>query len=316
VLNECLVAKRSYGRQSMRAEERSSRRLADRRAAAIRRGLATTPSATNIDRRASAVCAPIGADRFATITTMPTKAELLAKLNSGLADEHAQALRQRIAKEIPQRLAENAQRLSFHHNFPAPAAAGIGFATAAAIAAELGAGAGQLFTTGYTYAGAALVRQLIECNYLLALMAENRAESEAWMQASHAEIVKTFMPRQMRKRSVQSFRVNEYHVHCDRGGHPNPAGRDLLGRLVPDPRELTLHANSRWLDLSEHLADVWASFVDGLPLYDPRQDSTSPLYNPDRSPDGGPAIEALLLEWQQDDLIARSMPAGPAISLP
>ncbi|MGI8414258.1 MAG: hypothetical protein ACR2QA_17550 [Solirubrobacteraceae bacterium] len=139
---------------------------------------------------------------------MATKANSVASLVAGLADERAQQVRARIGVEIPARLAENALRLSIHCFLEAEPA-GTGFATAAAMTSELGAGAAQLFAAGNAYAGTALVRQLIECNYLLSLMAENRLEAESWMKASHAEIVKTFMPRHMRKRSVQNFLQSE-----------------------------------------------------------------------------------------------------------
>jgi hypothetical protein len=238
-------------------------------------------------------------------TTVSTKAEMLATLTVGLVDQRAHELRLRVAHEIPQRLSENALRLSIHYLLESNAAAGTGFATTTEMAAELGVGAAQLFTAERWYAGAALVRQLIECNYLLTLMAEDRAEAAGWMTSSHADIVAKFMPRHMRQRSVRNFRQSEYEVHCDRGGHPNPAGRHLLQHWsISEPQ---LHRNGHWLDLAEHLADIWRSFVDGLPLYDPRMDPESPLYRPQRLPDGGIAIADLLAAWQSADPVARRL---------
>lgn len=234
-------------------------------------------------------------------TTVSTKAEMLATLTAGLADQRAHELRLRVAHEIPQRLSENALRLSVHYLLESDAA-GTGFATITEMAAELGGGAAQLFAIERWYAGAALVRQLIECNYLLTLMAEDRAEADGWMRSSHADIVARFMPRHMRQRSVRNFRQSEYEVHCDRGGHPNPAGRHLLRHWsISEPQ---LHRNGHWLDLAQHLADIWGSFVDGLRLYDPRMDAASPLYSPHRSPDGAAAVADLLKEWLAVDPVA------------
>lgn len=234
---------------------------------------------------------------------MSAKAEALEQIVAGLSDEGAQALRERVAYEVPQRLSESAQRLAIHYRFSTDAAAGTGFATVTAMAAELGAGAAQLFAARLCYAGAALVRQLIECNYLLTLMAEAQTEAASWMTSSRAEIMAKFMPRHMRQRSVRNFRQSEYEVHCDRGGHPNPAGRHHLRRISMSQ----LPRNGEWLDLAEHLADTWRAFTAGLKVYDPRMDPRSGLYSPHRSPDGGEAIADLLAKWQQLDSIARRL---------
>jgi hypothetical protein len=101
---------------------------------------------------------------------------------ASLADEQAQAFRERVAREIPQRLAENGLRLAIHHQLTGDEA-GLGFATATEMVAELSEGATQLFAAGLWYPGAALVRQIIECVYLLSLMAERREEAKTWMTA-------------------------------------------------------------------------------------------------------------------------------------
>jgi hypothetical protein len=67
--------------------------------------------------------------------------ERLAKaLNKVLADDESQALRERIARDVPSALSSNGLRLLIHHELDSNAA-GIGFATAALMAGELGEGA-------------------------------------------------------------------------------------------------------------------------------------------------------------------------------
>jgi hypothetical protein len=229
------------------------------------------------------------------------KQEREKALEAGLANDEAQVLRERVVREIPAALDNNGQRLAMHHCLDRDAA-GAGFATVTMMAAELGEGARRLFEAELWYSAAALVRQVIECGYLLTLMSENRDEAKAWMTGSHDEFVRKFMPRHMRQRAVRNFRAAEYATHCDLGGHPNPIGRAVL-RRHPERRRLSTRGN--WLDLAEHLADTWGSFVAGLPLYDPRMNPADSLYSPIRSPDGGHEIECLLAEWREHDTIAR-----------
>jgi|HubBroStandDraft_6_1064221.scaffolds.fasta_scaffold99058_2 hypothetical protein len=204
------------------------------------------------------------------------KAAFVDALNEGLLDEEAQSLRERVAREVPRTLAANGQRLSIHHHLDWDAA-GIGFATATEMTVELGEGAVLLFEARLWYPGAALVRQLIECGYLLALMAEDRGEAKTWMTSTHAGVVKRFLPRHMRERAARGFRAAEYQTHCDLGGHPNPAGRGLLRR---HDEWRPLSPRSHWLDLAQHLAEVWEEFVAALPLYDPRMSPGNPALQP------------------------------------
>jgi hypothetical protein len=173
------------------------------------------------------------------------------------------------------------------------------------MAAELGEGAAHLYEAGLWYAGAALVRQLIECGYLLTLMSENRDEATNWMTSSHEDIVKRFMPRHMRERAVRNFRATEYEKHCDLGGHPNPAGRILLRRHAEWQR---ISPRGHWVDLAQHLVETWESFVASLRLYDPRMQPASALYSPERSPEHGDAIAALIDKWRSVDPVAARSP--------
>ncbi|MGP0037960.1 MAG: hypothetical protein ACLP4R_25845 [Solirubrobacteraceae bacterium] len=234
------------------------------------------------------------------------KQRLAKALNVVLEDDKGQALREQIAREVPAALAADGLRLLIHHELERDVA-GAGFATATLMAAELGEGAQRMYAAGLWYPGAALVRQLIECGYLLTVMSESRDEAAAWMRSSHKEVVDRFMVRHMRKRAVHSFRATEYEKHCDLGGHPNPAGRTLL-RQVADHQLVS--SRCHWLDLAQHLDDVWAAFVAALGLYDPRLQLSDPLCGPTRSPEGGEHIETLLVAWRHADHVGltASMP--------
>lgn len=230
-----------------------------------------------------------------------SKEEAAAYLEDGLADDEAHALREQLARAIPRRLSENGFRLYIHYGLGGDAA-GVGFATMTEIAAELGEGAVSMFDAELRYPGAALVRQLIECGYLISLAAESRGEAEKWMRSSPKEARERFSAGHMRNRAGKDFRLAEYQVHCSRGGHPTPAGRELLKRRASEH-----HVNARlaWSDLTRHLADLWQGFCSALPLYDPRCEKDDPLYGPHRSPDGREEIDTLLAAWRERDPLAR-----------
>jgi hypothetical protein len=222
-------------------------------------------------------------------------------VNESLRDETAHALRLRLAEAIPRHLTENGSRLSLHHRLGGTTA-GVGFATATEMTGELGEGAACLFNAGLWYPGAAVVRQLIECGYLLSLMDDRPEEAEAWMRSTRQQIVSTFQPRHMRERSSREFRSSEYQSHCDWGGHPNPAGSGLLRR---HEEWRPLDVRWLWLDLVQHLAEIWETFCSALRHYDPRMDPDDLLWSPHRSPGGGTEIAALVSDWRERDSLAR-----------
>jgi hypothetical protein len=241
------------------------------------------------------------------------KQQLAEKLNLLLANDDTQALRERVARDVPAVLAAEGLRLVIHHELDRDAA-GVGFATATLMAAELGEGAERMYAAGLWYPGAALVRQLIECGYLLTLMSENADEASAWMRSTPSAAAKRFSPGQLRRRAVRNFRPTEYKHHCNLGGHPNPAGRVLL-RCNADHQRLSVRCH--WLDLAQHLSDAWDGFVAALQLHDPRRQPDNSLYNPARSPESGEQINLLLAEWRKADgaALTASIPelaSGPA----
>ncbi len=231
---------------------------------------------------------------------------------AALANDRAQELRQQVAAAVPRCLAENGSRLATHHQLSGNAG-GLGFAIATEMAAELGEGAARLFAASLWYPGAALVRQLIECIYLMTLMGEERHEAASWIRSSRQQIQSTFMPGQMRQRSVRNFRLAEYQSHCDCGGHPNPAGRPLL-RNHDEWRAVSPLAF--WLDLAQHLAESWDSFCAALPLYDPRLDEAHDLYTPHRAPAEAGVVTALLARWREEDPLARGLPPEAFVPRP
>lgn len=245
---------------------------------------------------------------------MPTdsREEIKAVVEEGLANDEAQVLRERLAAEVPIHLARNGLRLSIHHQLTGDTA-GLGFATATEMAAELGEGAARLYREELWYPAAALVRQLLECRYLLTLQSERRDEAAEWMTSTRSEVIARFMPAQMRRRSAKDFRVSEYQSHCDSGGHPSPAGRKLL-RRHDEWRDFS--SRWLWLDLAQHLTELWETFCAGVALFDPRMDPSSELYAPKRSPDGGEEVATLISLWRRHDPLGTGLAYETALNNP
>jgi len=132
--------------------------------------------------------------------------------------------------------------------------------TLAEMAGELALEAVAAYKNQRWYAGAALVRQLIEAEYLVFLISLEPSVAEEWLAATPEKMRKEFTPARMRARANGMFRDKEYWLHCDLGGHPAPSARHLLASH-PDPiGSKEIH----WLDLAQHLDRLWSHFCRAL----------------------------------------------------
>jgi len=178
-----------------------------------------------------------------------------------------------------------------------------GLAVVCQMLAELVSGAVRLQEADLYYAGAGLVRQVIECEYLLAAFDEDFSTAGQWFRAAPSDIRKSFQPKQLRKRS--GFDDMEYWHHSDMGGHPSPAGAFLLEleRLVPrmsdDPKptadQVTAHL---WVDLATHIARAWDRMVVALQKYHSRFETAG---RPRRIVDAANAAHQM---WSEVDVLA------------
>lgn len=124
---------------------------------------------------------------------------------------------------------------------------------------SLATGAVALGEGANLYAAEALVRQLIEVQYLVRLFRRAPEEAVTWLKAAPAALRKTFSPREMRKRlGAGEFRYQEYRVHCEIGGHPALSAHHLLPGRSPEVGRPQLDSNQVfWIDLAQHLRCVW-----------------------------------------------------------
>lgn len=94
----------------------------------------------------------------------------------------------------------------------------LGLSCVVQISGELGAAGTDLLEREQYYAAWALLRQLVECEYLCWAFSENHDDARQWLHSSRAERLNLWQPRRMRERSEGRFRAKDYHVHCEVDG--------------------------------------------------------------------------------------------------
>jgi hypothetical protein len=128
----------------------------------------------------------------------------------------------------------------------------VGLAVVVQIAGELMSSAVALLRMDNLYGAAALLRQLVEVEYLAWAFAEDEQEAMFWIRSDRDERLRMWQPRHLRSRSKGRFRATDYQSHCERGGHPTPDATMLLPghsrRRLPE---------LWWLDLAEHGVSTW-----------------------------------------------------------
>ncbi|GAA4716028.1 hypothetical protein APR04_004946 [Promicromonospora umidemergens] len=137
-----------------------------------------------------------------------------------------------------------------------------GVATVACMSVELAEAAVTMAARRRYYAVGAVVRQLIECEYLLTLFCSDLDHARRWGESTPTEIRNSFSPQKMRN-LVGKFSNEEYWGHCEVGGHPAPNGARLLEKLDPARQTWPVAGAELAIDLGLHLRRIWSA-VDAL----------------------------------------------------
>lgn len=98
----------------------------------------------------------------------------------------------------------------------------------AAIASDLTNSATLLYRANNPYSASALVRQLVEIEYLAYTFECDSAEAKKWIQSTQQQRQEFFKPAKLRKAAGERFRSKDYGYHCELGGHPVPDSLILL----------------------------------------------------------------------------------------
>lgn len=134
----------------------------------------------------------------------------------------------------------------------------VGLSTVAQIGGELLSGGAVLLKEGNRYAAAALLRQLVEVEYLAWAFAEDQNEARAWLRSTKEERQRFWQPRHIREHAGGRFRGSDYSEHCGKGGHPSPEGALLL----PGHNHPIASAAIWWCDMAMHGVSIWRYTAD------------------------------------------------------
>ena len=96
------------------------------------------------------------------------------------------------------------------------------------VAAQLVSGSVDLIRSERVYAGSALIRQIVEIEYLAWAFEAGNAEAAAWLRSDKKQRRDFFSPVKLRAAAGGRFRSVDYGYHCELGGHPTPGSWSLL----------------------------------------------------------------------------------------
>jgi hypothetical protein len=183
-----------------------------------------------------------------------------------LASPHAAALRETTCSVLAEGLAATGAVLWAFGLAEQPRRA---IAAAIQMGGETARGAVLLLRDNNRYGAAALVRQVVEIEYLLCLFALDKDEPSRWASSDLESVRKEYQPARMRERCGDRFRSTEYSSHCQVGGHPRfAAGYVLPEHVRIGPLSDAVVFAAGWVDLAQHLVRVWRWVEEILQTYD------------------------------------------------
>ncbi|TPG25589.1 hypothetical protein [Mycolicibacterium hodleri] len=128
----------------------------------------------------------------------------------------------------------------------------------AAIGGELLASTAYLAMGRWANASAALVRQIVEVEYLAWAVTNDPDAAWEWLKSDRQTRLQRWQPGKIRQRSDGRFPNTGYHAHCEAGGHP-----------VPEPATSIFDHRDEWVELSlyeaaEHGTATWLYLVQAV----------------------------------------------------
>ncbi|QNE35871.1 hypothetical protein [Leifsonia shinshuensis] len=129
------------------------------------------------------------------------------------------------------------------------------------IGGELAATISYLALGRWAYGSLALVRQLVEVEYLSWAVTNDPDDAWDWFESDRRTRLERWQPGKIRQRSEGLFPNSDYHDHCEAGGHPIP----LPAMQILDNRdasvevalyEAALHGSATWHYLLNAVEDL------------------------------------------------------------
>ncbi len=159
-------------------------------------------------------------------------------------------------------------------------------------AAALGAGAIHLIDVDNHYPAYALLRQVVETEFVLWKFQHDPSSVAAWLNSDREKREQGWKPSRIYRDVDNDYRQKDYSGHCELGGHPTPTGTLLVMQQPSAVAEASLFG-----DLINHLKEAHAHVVTVADVLDKRSSSaTQSIDNPSRA-----ELENVLAHWGQTD---------------
>lgn len=146
-----------------------------------------------------------------------------------------------------------------------------GLSRIAVTAAALGYGAIQLIDANNHYPAYALLRQVVETEFVLWKFSHDPSAIPDWLNSDRDERERTWKPSKIYRSADNDYRQKDYSGHCEMGGHPTPLGT----RLASGERSAVAEASVLG-DLIGHLRDSWDHVVDAADALDSEWNQSKP----------------------------------------
>ncbi|MGX1770850.1 hypothetical protein ACWIGW_01960 [Nocardia brasiliensis] len=122
----------------------------------------------------------------------------------------------------------------------------------AVTAAALGAGVIQLIGVNNHYPAYALIRQIVETEFVLWKFQHDPSLVDAWLNSDRESREQGWKPSRIYRDDDNDYRQKDYSGHCEMGGHPTPTGTLIAAGERSDIAEASVVG-----DLILHLRDSW-----------------------------------------------------------
>lgn len=154
-----------------------------------------------------------------------------------------------------------------------------------AIGCELISGIVALASGRWAYGAAALVRQLVEIEYLAWAVGSDPEDAIDWLTSTKQQRMAKWQPGKIRNRADGRFPNSDYSDHCEAGGHPTPEG----SRIILDNRDV-------WVEIAlyeaaHHGTNAWHYLMDAFHSLD--------LAVPESIEEVHRDLDAAILDWRR-----------------
>jgi hypothetical protein len=161
-------------------------------------------------------------------------------IDAAANDEHLKACRYQLATVASDKFAGAGTELHFlghiigsdrvegHSPFGHGSDETVAISVLLRIASQLISSCAGLFADGRQYAAAALLRQMVEIEYLAWAFETRDRDGERWLRSDQEQRQEFFKPAKLRAAAQGKFRSKDYGYHCELGGHPVPKAEVLL----------------------------------------------------------------------------------------